>query len=102
MDPQCNCEKQEYQDFHSYNNSDLQHQHDQCKCWSIAKRDDSQVGMKHSYSPFGYKITCLGPNTPNQSLFKISKLQNYPELKNNVIHSTKVISKLKTLYSWRK
>ena len=48
MDPWCNCEKQEYQDFHSKNNSDMWHQHDQCECQSIAKRDDSQVGIKHS------------------------------------------------------
>ena len=37
MDPWCSCKKQEYQDF-PLNNSDLQHQHDQCKCWSITKR----------------------------------------------------------------
>ena len=32
MSPQCNCEKQEYQDFHSQNSSDLQHQQDWCEC----------------------------------------------------------------------
>ena len=62
----------------------------------------SQVGSKDSYSPFGCEITCLAPNTPNQSLFQISKLQNYPEHKSNIIHTTEVISKLKILYSWRK
>ena len=40
MDLWCNCEKQEYQEFFiPKDNSDLQNQHDQCECWSIAKRD---------------------------------------------------------------
>ena len=39
MDPWCNCEKQEYQDISFPNNSDLWHQHNQCECWSITKRD---------------------------------------------------------------
>ena len=39
MDPQCNCKKQEYQDFYSINYGDLQHQDDQCKCQSINKGD---------------------------------------------------------------
>ena len=33
-------------------------------------------GIKHSYLLLDCKITCLVPNTPNQSLFQISKLQN--------------------------
>ena len=41
----------------------------------LLKKDNSQVGIKHSYSPFGCKIPCLVLNAPNQSLFQISKLQ---------------------------
>ena len=45
--PQCNCEKQEYQVFHSIMISELQHQHNQCKCWSITKQRHFQANVKH-------------------------------------------------------
>ena len=45
MDPWCNCGKQEYQVFHSIIISNLQHQHDYCNCWSIAKRGNSEVAL---------------------------------------------------------
>ena len=37
-------------------------------------------------------ITCLVPDTPNQSLFQISKVQNVSRAQNNIIHTTEVIS----------
>ena len=44
---QCNCEKQEYQVFHSITISELQHQHVQCECWSITKERHFQANVKH-------------------------------------------------------
>ena len=38
-------------------NSDLQHQHDQCKCQSIAYKEHLQVVIKYSYLPFGRKYS---------------------------------------------
>ena len=51
----CNCKKQEYQVFHSITRSDLQHQHNQCECWSITKERHFQANIKHLtlYLPFG-------------------------------------------------
>ena len=55
MIPQCNCEKQEDQVFHSITISDLQHQHAQCECWSITKERHFQANIKYVtlYLPFG-------------------------------------------------
>ena len=47
MNPQCNCEKQEYDVSHSITIGDLKHKHDQCECWSITKERHFQANIKH-------------------------------------------------------
>ena len=37
------------------NTSDLGHQHNQCECQSVTRRDISQVNIEHFYLPFGHK-----------------------------------------------
>ena len=73
MDPQCDYKKQEYQVFHSITISDLQHQHNQCKYWSITKERHFQANIKHLtlYLPFG----CI-----HVKLKLISKLLKIPNL----------------------
>ena len=72
MNPWCNCEKQEYQEYHSI--SDLQHKHDQCACWSITKSGKVFLGpilnILILYLPFGSPWVDLEFNlNPNSILY---------------------------------
>ena len=62
MDPWCNCEKQEYQDFPFHNSSDLQHQHNQCECQSITKRDIFKLVLNILNHHLAYSKLKLIPN----------------------------------------
>ena len=76
MDPQCNCEQQEYQDFYSLTLSDLQHQHDQCKGWSIARRDIFKLILNILTHPFGNKYF-LKSISNSQNV--VNSLKSFPE-----------------------
>ena len=88
MNPQCNCEKQEYQVFHSI--SDLQHKHDQCECWSVTKGETFLkpiLAFLTFYLPFGYTCADLkfdpNPNSRFQKYIQSTK-DNYSPNKGKV------------------
>ena len=77
-----------------HNNSDLQHQHDQCKCWSIAKGDIFQVDIKHSYSLFGCKYSLK--LIPYWSLFQISKFTKFYQ--STIINKILIVHNISKFY----
>ena len=79
--PWCNCEKQEYHVFHSITITELQHQHNQCKFWSITKERHFKLML--NIQPFTY---CLAVYMWSWSSFQFfTNLQIYPNHKSNYI-----------------
>ena len=86
MNPQCDCEKQEYQVFHAISN--LQHKHDQCKCWSITKETFFKpiLNIRHfTYHLAVYMWSCNLFLIQFQNSKSSQNSKIYPKYKNNYI-----------------
>ena len=72
MNLQYNCELWEYLVFHAI--SDLQHQHDQCKCWNVTKKEDTAFELALNIQYFTFHLVVITTRSLNLKTFYLKIL----------------------------